>query len=188
MEETRKSNGSFWIILILACAAIGIIVYYMTNSSAKPKQDPPVVSIDEKKFKDSFKEATLKEVNRSIANNQLSDTLRLQDAPIKVLSARLFREEYSSYRSIELTFKNVSQKSIEGIKFQWYGLNAFGEPADMGNSFLEGFGGGFTDRTIEPGVRQTLHWSILSRDGKKVVRAWPTEVAFSDGTKWKLNE
>jgi hypothetical protein len=71
--------------------------------------------------------------------------------------------------------------------FSWYGLNSFGEPADMGTSLVEGFGSGFDDDPIGIGKTRTSTWNILSKDGKKVVLAGPTKVAFSDGSKWKLD-
>lgn len=113
------------------------------------------------------------------------DTVGVSSAPVKVLKAWLYRREYSSYKDIAVQYKNVSGKKISAIRFRWYGLTAFNDPADMGTSMKEGFGGGFTDTPLRPGGSTTSEWSILSRNGKKVVMAWPTEVAFEDGTKWK---
>ena len=118
--------------------------------------------------------------------NVLLDTVGLYKAPVKVTKAVLFKKEYSSYRDIRLTYKNVSTKTIAAIKFRWMGTNAFGDPADMGTSMAEGFGSGFTDDILKPGKSETSEWGILSRDGKKVELAWPYEVAFTDGTKWEL--
>ena len=121
-----------------------------------------------KDYVDSITNKTIKET--------LFDTAGISEAPVKVTKARFFQEEYSNYKSVSLTFKNVSDKKIDGIKFRWYGENAFREPADMGG-LQEGFGGGFTDRTIRPGQSMTLQWNILSRDGK-TIQAWPIEVAL----------
>lgn len=132
-----------------------------------------------------LRDSISKVVDKDIANS-LIDTIGLYKAPVKVLSAKLFKKEYSNYRDIRLTYQNISKKTISGIKFRWYGTNAFGEAADMGNGIVEGFGGGFTDDELKPNRKETGEWSILSRDGKKVVIAWPIEVAFADGTSWKL--
>jgi hypothetical protein len=130
-------------------------------------------------------DAREKEVDEYIANSLL-DTAGLYLAPVKVLSSRLVQREYSSYKDIRLTYKNVSGKRISAIRFRWYGKTAFNDPADMGNSFQEGFGGGFDDDPLGIGKSTTSEWSILSKNAKKVVLAWPTEVAFEDGTKWEL--
>ena len=124
-------------------------------------------------------------VQKKITDAML-DTTGLYSAPIIVVKARLVTREYSNYKDISLTYKNISGKDISAVRFSWHGLNAFGEPADMGTSLERGFGGGFSDGKLRSGKTVTKEWSILSRDGKKITLAWPTEVAFVDGTKWEL--
>ena len=139
------------------------------------------IKIEAKENVDSI----IKESTRKV----LFDTANISSSPIKVLSAKLYSEEYSNYKDISLRVQNVSTKKIEAARFSWYGENAFGEPADMGRvtimSGSEGFGGGFSESIINPNKITTLDWDINSRDAKKVIKAWATEVVFSDGTKWK---
>ncbi|WP_346318223.1 hypothetical protein [Chitinophaga sp. YIM B06452] len=114
------------------------------------------------------------------------DTIGIENSPIKIKRAWLHNKEYSNYKDISLTFKNEGTKTVEGVKFRWYGENVFGDPADMGSSLgPDGFGGGFMDKKLKPGQTLTLTWNILSKDGRKVIKAWPTEVVFSDGSKWE---
>lgn len=115
------------------------------------------------------------------------DTGGLYLAPIKVVSAKFVEKEYSNYKDVALRYKNVSNKIISAVKFKWYGENAFSEPADMGG-LREGWGGGFTDDALRPGKTDYGEWSILSKDGKKILIAYPYEVVFKDGTKWELNQ
>lgn len=117
----------------------------------------------------------------------LSDTTGLGEAPVRVTKAFVYTEEYSSYKSISVTYKNVSGKTIDAISFRWYGETAFGDPADMGQSIVDGYGGGFTETELKSGRSRTSRWSILSQNAKKNIRAWPAEVAFKDGTKWQLH-
>jgi hypothetical protein len=122
---------------------------------------------------------------KAIIKDALFDTSGVSLAPVKVLSAKMVTREYSNYKDIRLSWKNTGTKKIAAIRFKWYGTNAFGEPADMGASGLQaGFGGGFADRSLGVGKTDAGTWSIMSRDGKKVVMAWPYEIAFEDGTKW----
>ena len=114
------------------------------------------------------------------------DTGGLYLSPIKVLSARFVAREYSNYKDVSLRFKNVSNKRVSAIKFKWYGQNAFNEPADAGNSILKGWGAGFTDSELGIGSITYGTFEILSKDGKKILIAYPYEVAFTDGTKWEL--
>lgn len=118
-----------------------------------------------------------------------NDTSAIQDAPVIVLSATPVEQDYSNYKNIRLKYKNVSGKNISAIKFRWYGLNAFGDPAEMGTSLSDydaGIGAGFTDDLLKVGKSTTSTFDISSKDLKKVIKAWPFEVVFEDGTKWKL--
>ena len=116
----------------------------------------------------------------------LWDTVGLEQSGIKIVSAKFVKaSEYSNYKSIKITYKNISNKDIKAIRFRWYGLNAFGEPADCGDYSNEGFGSGFMDNGLKTGKTTSGTWSISSRDGDEIKKAWPYEVVFEDGTKWK---
>jgi|GEM_PF-1811269 len=132
---------------------------------------------------------TVDQIIHEVVVDVMMDTAGLHLAPIKVTSASLYKGQYSSYKNIRLSYKNVSDKRIEAIKFKWYGIDAFGEPADMGSSsFVVGFGGGLTNDPLNAGKSTSGSWSIMSKSAKKVVLAWPYEVAFSDGGVWKLKQ
>lgn len=166
------------VLFIILIAAVVWIFY-------KPASKEPVKSSTDK-FIDSLNRADMVDsIVKQTMRNAMFDTVGVYAAPVKVISAKLFKEEYSSYKSIKLVWKNISAKRISAIRFKWYGTNAFGEPADMGTSITEGFGGGYSDDALGPGKTDSGVWSILSRDGKKVVLAWPYEVVFEDGSKWK---
>src|SRR5262245_19614996 len=97
---------------------------------------------------------------QAIIKNVLFDTIGVSTAPVRVISAKLVTREYSNYKDIWLSWKNVGSKKIAAIRFRWYGTNAFGEPVDMGTpSIHEGFGGGFSDRTLSPGRTDDGTWS-----------------------------
>lgn len=53
---------------------------------------------------------------------------------------------------------------------------------------LMGVGGGYDDDGLRPGKVKSGTWSVMSRNGKKILNAWPYEVVFSDGTKWKAGD
>lgn len=135
---------------------------------------------------DNYIKRTSKDSNASTVSDFTSDTIGMSVAPVRVIQSRIVKKEYSNYRDIELVYKNFSKKKVTAIRFQWFGINSFNEPADMGySSFARGYGGGFTDDPLSPGKTDDGQWSITSRDAKKVVAAWVTEVAFADGTTWK---
>ncbi|MGV1021030.1 hypothetical protein ACTS9V_15575 [Empedobacter falsenii] len=124
---------------------------------------------------------------QNATKNKYLDSAGMENSPVIVLKSSFVKQDYSNYKDIELKYKNVSNKTITAIRFEWYGENAFGEPADMGGSFSKGTGGGFTDETLKPDKTGYGQWSILSNDGKKIKMARANEVAFSDGSTWKLN-
>ncbi len=116
----------------------------------------------------------------------LFDTVGLYKSPVKILKAKAVAIEYSNTKNVYLLYKNVSKKAIQGIRFRWYGLNAFGEPAEFSNYIVPGFGGGFSDDMLRPGKTDDGTWDVYSKDAKKIVLAWPYEVSFADGSSWKL--
>ena len=167
---------------------IPLFLFSCNNGPANPLKDTDSIdgmTIRERtdKFMDSIKVVSDKNVKNTILSH---DTAGMSTAPVRDIKATIVKNEYSSYRDIKLIYKNFSNKKVSAIRFRWYGVNSFNEPADMGYSgVLLGIGGGFTDNPIGPGKTDDGEWSITSRDAKKVVAAWVTEVAFADGTTWK---
>jgi hypothetical protein len=142
-------------------------------------------SFSKAKYGESADAHVKKMVNATIAK-AMFDTVGLYKSPVKILNSKVIKQEYSSYRNVYVKYKNVSSKTIAGIRFMWYGTNAFNEPADLGSTLAEGFGGGFMDEPVKPGQVKEATWDVLSRDAKKIKLAWPTEVSFTDGTSWKI--
>lgn len=161
--------------------SLAVLISSCNNSIQSPK----ISFVDSVKIQREVEKDVDSIINK-ITFNAIFDTVGLFTSPIKILSSRMIKRDYSNYKDIYISYKNISDKAIDGIRFRWYGLNAFNEPADMGTSILmAGFGGGFTDETLAPGKVGEGTWEIMSRDGKKIVLVWANEVAFKDGSKWK---
>ena len=92
-----------------------------------------------------------------------TDTTGLYLSPVKIQSNKLVKKEYSDYRNISITFKNVGKKDISAIRFRWCVINAIGELADRG------YGNGANDSKLRVGNSNSSEWSLLSRDAKKIV-------------------
>ena len=112
------------------------------------------------------------------------DTGGVSTAPVKIKTVYLFDED-NSYRSINIEYTSMSDNPISGIRFAWYGVDAFNEPADMGGTIERGFGHGTIDHTLHPHETKTATFNMNSRDAKKVLQCWPDKVGFIDGTKWE---
>lgn len=173
-------------LILICCTYITVAFTACETPQSKAKHDADLDSFSRAKYGRSLNDQVKHMTDSTIASGFM-DTSGLYKSPIKIVKATLFKKEYSNYRDIEITFKNTTSKKISGVKFSWYGLTAFNEPADMGG-VVDGIGGGFTDTEIQAHEKKTLTWGISSRDGKKVKLAWAYEVAFADGTSWKLKK
>lgn len=138
---------------------------------------------------DSIVNATVDSI-KNVTNVDIKSGYELEyekakrESPIQVTRMRFIEKEYSSYRDVSLSWKNVSRKKVKAVRFHWFGVTAFGDPADMG--ITDGIGGGFSDDPITPGKSDSGTWDVLSRNGDKIIAAWAYEVVFADGTKWTL--
>lgn len=164
-----------------------IISLFSCKNESEKMADRNKYFLDSLKVTEQIKERLEKEITISRKDSYL-DTTGMKQSPVIVTHSKLFKKEYTNYKDIELSFKNVSNKNIQGIRFEWYGENSFGEPADMGNYSLLGEGGGFTDQILKSKKSSSAIWEINSKDAKKIIAARAYEVAFTDGTIWKLRK
>jgi hypothetical protein len=164
-----------------------LMLFFLIGCQTNKKEDETQKLLNEAdKFIDSVNIAKKADsMTKQIIRSALFDTIGISTAPIKVLSAKVIKEDYS--RDVRLVWKNISSKKISAVKFKWYGVDAFNNPADMGQAY-EGIGGGFTDDPIAAGQIDNGSWSTTSGNVKRIICAWPYEVAFSDGTFWKQNK
>jgi hypothetical protein len=165
---------------ILSCV---ILLIWINHSCISHSAESTISEIDQQRLIDSFKNIQ-KIKTDSILTAHLIDTTGLSASPIKIIKAELLKGAYT--KVVRIKYKNVSNKIIAGIRFKWCGLNAFNEPADLGSSYLLGLGSGFSDDILKAGRSTESDWNVYSKDGKKLVLAWPYEVAFTDNSKWKL--
>jgi hypothetical protein len=148
-----------------------ILVLFSCNES-KPKEVRSIKQID------SLLE--IQKDNYVPPKAEFKDTIGISQAPVKVIHVKLIKNEYTNSRSISITYKNVSEKNIDGIKFHWLTDGTWGKE-DIGlYSTIS------TDELFKKGQIHTREWDIKSKNKNKCM-AWPTEVVFSDGSRWKLN-
>lgn len=150
------------------------------------KEEPHIKTPEEQKRYDSIYKAIKKESDDHMVS-LLTDTTGVWESPIQVLSYKITKDEYASFKQVELTVKNISDKNVDAVRFKWFGFDAFGDPATgMGHPFEDGYGGGYSDETIKPGNVETYTWRTTSTNLKKLKNAWPVEVVYEDGSKWEL--
>lgn len=143
------------------------------------KVDKIIESYNAKKFADSSLQA--------LREQTVMDTSGLYMSPIKVIEYSVVESASGSYRNIKAKYKNVSTKRVAAIRFKWYCLNAFGEPADLG-VLSNGIGAGESDTPLKAGASESGIWETLSKDLKTIKVLYPYEVVFDDGEKWELKK
>lgn len=166
-----------------------IILPWAACKSTTNKSSAEKILEDSEAFIDSVRSARqvdsmVKETMNSVYRN-VADSSGSWRAPVQVTKAVMAKNGYTSTRSVRLSYKNVSNKKVAAIKFRWYGVDAFGEPADMGDAF-EGLGSGLDDDGLNIGAKKTGTWDVYSSRGRKITSACAIEVAFEDGSVWKL--
>ena len=178
------------------CLAILIVCIYCscnntTRSQYDIDRDSLTTNPNDKRtnleIEQQIKDSLRTNIQSEVAKDVYEDTAGLYLAPIKILSASIVESEGGDYRNVKLKYKNISDKKIAGIKFRWKCVDAFGEPADVGSSLFEGYGQGFVDKELKPNENTRSTFEVLSKTAKNILLAFPFEVAFDDGTKWKLN-
>lgn len=167
-------------------ALLILMFFYLIACNNKSEEEKIQYTIDSLKIMQNAHERN-DSLIKSIRKNRLLDTTGISKSPILILKSQIVEIDYSNKKNIRLIYKNVSNKKITAIRFEWYGENAFNEPAEMGSYTSPGEGGGFTEQLLAPGKTNDSEWDIYSKDAKKVITARAYEVAFSDGTSWKLH-
>jgi hypothetical protein len=168
---------------------IKIIIISFFFISCGPKKESKAEKILRELEINRKVDSTMRSADEKIKQDLINinwDTIDIQNSGIEITKAEFIKEnEYSNYKSVRLYYKNNSTKNIKAIRFKWYGLNSFNEPADCSNISNPGFGAGYTDIILKSGKSSSGTWSALSRDGDKIVKAWPYEIIYEDGSKWK---
>lgn len=125
--------------------------------------------------------------DKTVQKISSQDTSQKFWSPVKVITSKFVRSKTSGLRNIQLSYRNVSDKTISNIKFRWFGVDVFDQPANMGGH-SKGMGVGDVEQTINSGELIVNEWEISTNDAKRILTAYAYEVSFSDGTSWKWPE
>ncbi|UTN04218.1 hypothetical protein L0669_23200 [Flavobacterium bizetiae] len=128
-----------------------------------------------------------KEIIDSVKHNFL-DTQKTKNSPVRIISAKLLKNQYSDHKDIQLTYKNTTRKNIKAIKFEWYCENVFDKPASGQFFFVKGISRGHTDILLEPRKTTSKILEDFSTDAHAIIAARAYLVVFTDGTKWELKQ
>ena len=156
--------------------------------SCAKKNNPETILLEHKKTK---RLAYTEQKNNSSHLNQKierNDTVFSKESPIKIISCRLQKNQYSDHMDFHIRYKNVSGKTIQAIRFEWNCKNAFDKPSSGKLFFEKGRSEGYCTRTLKPGASNYKVWEDFSTDASSITFSRAYYVVFTDGKKWKFKD
>jgi len=162
-----------------------ITITLLSCTNKKSNKTEPIIP-DNSLIKNT-EEKKEKEIIDSVKHNFL-DVQKTKNSPVKILSAKLLKNQYSDHKDIQLTYKNITQKNIKAIKFEWYCENVFDKPASGQFFFVKGITRGHTDILLKSRKVESKIWEDFSTDAYTIIAARAYYVVFADGTKWELKQ
>lgn len=166
-----------------ALTFIILILVLISCTNKKKNQTEPIVQ-DNNQIKNTT-EKNEKEIIDSVKHNFLN-IQKSKNSPVKVISSKLLKNQYSDHKDIQLTYKNTTRKNIKAIKFEWYCENVFDKPASGQFFFVKGISRGHTDILLKPKKLDSKIWEDFSTDAHTIIAARAYYVVFADGSKWEL--
>jgi len=160
-----------------------ITITLLSCTNKKSNKTEPIIP-DNSLIKNT-EEKKEKEIIDSVKHNFL-DIQKTKNSPVKIISAKLLKNQYSDHKDIKLIYKNTTRKNIKAIKFEWYCENAFDKPASGQFFFVKGITRGHTDNLLNSKTVESKIWEDFSTDAYTIIAARAYYVVFTDGTKWKL--
>lgn len=121
------------------------------------------------------------------------DTTGITEMPIQILSKEFISEkDYFGLdeKYILIKYKNISKKTITGVKLRWFCEDGFGEPSLMINisgSVKMSIGEDSNGERLKPGESGEIKYKHSYETGDRIVSAWAYQVGFDDQTIWKIH-
>lgn len=167
-----------------------IIVFASCNSSTTPAK--PIKNLSKWEQLMASLDSVTDKSRLDIDPNHF-DTSNIRQSPIEFVSidtghSNIIFSDVRAYDVITFKFRNIGNKTIEGVRLRWYCNDAFGDPALLvsSHSTQMQIGYGQSDDHVSPGSVGVVKWEG-DASKIKVVSAWPYEVAFDDGTVWRIS-
>lgn len=120
------------------------------------------------------------------------DTVKIATSPVQIISKEFISEK--DYLGLEeefilIRYKNISQKTITGVKLRWYCEDGFGEPnlmLDLSGGLMISIGEARNGERLKPGESQSIKYKQNYETGDRLVSAWAYQVGFDDQTIWSI--
>ena len=120
------------------------------------------------------------------------DTANIASSPVQIVSKEFISER--DYLGLDeefilIRYKNISQKTITGVKLRWYCEDGFGEPnlmTDMSGAVTISIGEGRNGERLNPGETGAIKYKQYYETGDRLVSTWAYQVGFDDQTVWNI--
>ncbi|MEP6803227.1 MAG: hypothetical protein ABI892_01800 [Flavobacterium sp.] len=163
-----------------------LMILILTSCTSKSNKDIlKNTHKEEYNIEENTKKKDEKGIRDSIKEN-FAETSKIKNSPVKIISSKLYKNQYSDHKDIKLTYKNLTKKDIKAIKFEWYCENVFDEPSNGQYFYVKGVANGHTDILLKSGKTDSKIWEDFSTDAYQIIAARAYFVIFTDGTKWLL--
>lgn len=116
-------------------------------------------------------------------NASVMKRIRVVPSPVRVATWVLENDGIGG-KNARVTILNLSDKAIVALRVSIAMWNHFGERVTHFGDYL--FRGQASDTYIAPNDFRTFTWSLYWAGGVTGIAPWVTEVAFEDGSTWKL--
>lgn len=120
-----------------------------------------------------YVEKRMSEINEDAASKALST---ISHAPLQIVGAVIVDE------NVEVTFKNPTKDTVDGLRVGMYFYNNFGEQVKdaSGNPLKVGE----TQSTILPGAEETIQWNLSEFSRATKVKPYISEIHFTNDFSW----
>lgn len=162
-----------------------IVIILLSCTNKKSNKTTPIIQ-DDNHIKNTT-EINEKEIIDSVKHNFLN-TQKSKNSPVKIISFKLLKNQYSDHKDIQLTYKNTTRKNIKAIKLEWYCENVFDKPASGQFFFVKGISRGHTDIILKSQKTTSKIWEDFSTDAHTIIAARAYFVVYTDGTQWELKQ
>jgi len=110
-------------------------------------------------------------------------SVTVKQPPLEIMDHDLVDDGIGGKDAV-ITFRNNTTKTVTAIRIRIAMWNNFGERVDyFGETFFSGMD---SDVTIGPGNSYQATWSLYWATGVTRIVPWVYEIAYSDGSVWKL--
>lgn len=172
----KETKGNFFsahkaVTIILAMVVLAVVAAAAGSATPVVKTTEINTSVN-----------TNTNVNAATPTPSATPAVAREPSPVEVVKSSVTKNIINQPEA-NVTFKNISDKTVDGLKVKILSFNNFGEPVKNTLSSDLEFNG-ISQETIEPGGSKEVTWDLTWFDSATKITAEPYQVHFTDGSVW----